>query len=97
VDNDEIRYTRDTLAQWKQGAEQEALREVESSTRASELPFPPINQRFGIATHLGTHERINAVHCERRGRPSVPDWLSANPERMSSDWLVKRLLTGAEL
>ena len=39
VDNDEARYTKDTLIRWKQDAEQEALREIESTAQASDLYF----------------------------------------------------------
>ena len=39
VDNDEARYAKALLVQWKQDAEQEALREVESTARASDLYF----------------------------------------------------------
>jgi len=32
VDNDETRYTKESIVQWKQSAEQEALREIESAS-----------------------------------------------------------------
>src|SRR5439155_17189191 len=34
VDNDEARYTKELLLQWKHDAEQEALREIESASQA---------------------------------------------------------------
>lgn len=37
VDNDEVRYTTDLLAQWKLNAEQEALREIESPSGRTRL------------------------------------------------------------
>lgn len=39
VDNDEARYTKVLLIRWRQDAEQEALREVESTAKASDLYF----------------------------------------------------------
>jgi hypothetical protein len=92
VDNDEARYTKEMLLQWKQDAEQEALREVETTIR-----FNTSKQSFCIVTHIGTQENISVAHCERHGRPLVPDWLRSNPQRMCSDWLVERLLNGSKL
>ncbi|HEY7154194.1 MAG TPA: deaminase [Gemmataceae bacterium] len=55
------------------------------------------NRLFRIATHKKTHETIDISHCEQHGRPVVPVWLGANPDRMCDDWLVKRLPNNPDL
>lgn len=93
LDNDELRYTKELLLRWKQDAEQEALREIESSTRGGRAS----HESLPITTHIGTVEEIVTAHCQRHGRPTTPIWLSTNPARMSSDWLVERLTNKADL
>lgn len=86
-----MKYTVPLLREWRQKAEDAARKEVESSQS------PRIAQSFCIATHIGSHEIINPMDCERHGRPVVPLWLLTNPQRMSSDWLVDRLASNADL
>lgn len=92
VDNDEKRYTAALLAEWRNAAEQGALREIESPRR-----FRVRQDSFCVATHNGTVEEINTTHCERHGRPMAPAWLNSNPSRMCSEWLAERLMNNADL
>ena len=93
VDNDESRYTKELLLRWKQDAEQEALREIESSERIRRAS----HESLQIATHIGTVEEVILTHCERHGRPIAPVWLSTNQARMSSESLVERFTNKANL
>ncbi|MEO8497716.1 MAG: metallophosphoesterase [Planctomycetota bacterium] len=93
IDNDEARYTKELLFRWKQNAEQEALREIESSAKN----LSAIHESLRVATHIGTVEDVNTNHCQRHGRPLAPAWLKSNPSQVCSEWLVERLTRNADL
>lgn len=92
VDNDQRRFTEALLRQWKAGAEQRALSEIESP-RSGQL----LHGTFCIETHNNTVEKVCISDCIRFGKPLIPPWLNTDPDRMCSDWLVDRLASNAEL
>jgi hypothetical protein len=55
------------------------------------------NHVYQVATHVHTVESVDVNNCERYGTPRIPSWLSDDPKRMGSDWLVDRLLRRSNL
>jgi hypothetical protein len=52
---------------------------------------------YRIADHHGRTRDIDVSECDPNGVPIVPPWLTTDPGRMSSTWLVEGLTAGAEL
>lgn len=91
VDNDEARYTKDTLIRWKQNAEREALREIESAIQVTHSN--PNQSESGHTPEVPVRRR--ATKCAECGRsmenvepdPSLPpNWVCKNSRCLSSVW-----------
>jgi hypothetical protein len=90
VDNDESRYTKALLVKWKQDAEQDALREIESATQALD------SKNTEIAYVAQQSQRMRGpTKCPECGRsmenvgadPSKPpDWQCKNSRCLYSVW-----------
>jgi hypothetical protein len=90
VDNDETRYTRELLLQWKRDAEQEALREIEHATQTLDSKDTEICQVSQQAQRVR-----RPTKCPECGRSmenvgadpnNPPDWQCQNSRCLSSVW-----------
>ena len=52
---------------------------------------------YRIADHHGRTCGIDVSECDQHGVPIVPTWLAHDPDRMGSEWLVKRLTASVDL
>ncbi len=87
VDNDEIRYTKEVIFQWKQGAEQETLREVESLSVVGRWKTPepiPASPLTGYAKTVGASVQCGIVTAGVRSVASLP------PRSQTVEWALHR-------